>query len=757
MMAILGKSLRLRALNGSAIIGLALTAAIPGQAIAQDSAGEAAGNTGLAEIVVTAQRRLENQQDVPIAVSAVTSDALESGGVNTTNAITQLVPSVQFTRSGTSGLFFVRGVGTTNASGGEEGANAFYVDGVYIADLAQTISNFNNIERIEVLKGPQGTLFGRNATGGLVHIITRDPGDELTVKAKAGFANYDTFSGQFYAGGPLTEQIGMDIAFTGMKQGKGWGRNITRNEETRLGHYWGVRGKLVFKPSDALKITLAGDHNESFDNNAISWRLEDGTIGSAGQVGPGGQNSAHNDPAFSDQQNEGVSLTVQGDLGFATLTSISAFRNSKIYSEIDVDAGALPLIRIAPRSGTKSYQQEVRLSSNDTDPFAWQVGGIYLRVTNTIEQLQRGLAFAALGLQGQDIAGKVTTDSYAGFAEGTYAITPTTHLTAGVRYTKENREINATNTAILLDGTRLAPGVPPTPKLSYSEWTYRFSLRQDITDDINVYASVNRGFKAGLYTLQSPTNPPVAPQFIMAYEVGLKSELFDRRLRLNLAGFHYDIDNLQIRSAAGTLGSAVLLNAAQVKVNGFEAEFEAAPTETLRLFGGFTILDSKYKQFGGPNAATQAPIVYQSPATCPAALRGTANPGVLGAGPRTGGTTTCFGDVSGLRTALAPKFAATLGATLTVPLQGESEIRATAVYNYNSGYVFEPDNVFRQPSFSLLNMSLEYRINQNFAVEVWANNLTDEAYFAQKITSATGTASTLAAPRTYGLNAKLHF
>jgi iron complex outermembrane recepter protein len=720
-------------------------------------AQEAEQASGLQDIVVTAQRRAENQQDVPIAVSAVSAETLASGGVSTTNNLTQIVPSVTFTRSGTSGLFFVRGVGTTNASGGEEGANAFYVDGVYIADLAQTISNFNNIERIEVLKGPQGTLFGRNATGGLVHIITRDPGDALTAKAKLGYASYNTVTGQAYVGGPLSDTIGMDLAFTGMKQHKGWGFNPTTRRDVRKGWYWGLRSKIVFRPSDLWKVTLAGDYNKASDDFAIAWRLEDGTIGSAGQVGPGGQDTTINDPAFSNQNNGGVSLTVEGDLGIGTLTSISAYRNSQIYSEIDVDAAALGLIRIAPRSGTKSYQQELRLASNGDGPFKWQFGGNYLRVTNTIDQLQRGLAFAGAGLLGQNIAGKVTTNSYAGFGEATWSITPTTHLTAGARYTHENRVIEATNTTILLNGTALPPALPPVPRLSYSEWTYRFSLRQDLSENVNIYASVNRGFKAGLYTLQSPTNPPVQPQFIMAYEAGLKSELFDRRLRLNMAYFHYDIDNLQIRSAAGTLGAAVLLNAAKVKVDGFEAEFEAAPTDNLRLFGGFTWLDSRYSQFGGPGAATQAPIVYQAPATCPANLRGTANPGVITPGPRTGGTVTCFGDVSGLATALAPKLAVSLGANLTVPLEGERALRFNAVYNYNDGYVFEPDNVFRQPSYSLVNASIEYRHNANLAIEVWGNNLTDTAYHVQKITSATGTAATLAAPRTYGISVKLDY
>lgn len=167
---------RMALVYGVSAIAVLHCGAASAQASALSSAEQR--SQGLDEIIVTAQRRSESLQDVPIAVAAVTASSLEEAGVSATRDLPQIVPSVQMTRSGPSGLFFVRGVGTTNAAAGEEGANAFYVDGVYLGDLNQAINNFNNIARVEVLKGPQGTLFGRNATGGLIHIITREPGDE---------------------------------------------------------------------------------------------------------------------------------------------------------------------------------------------------------------------------------------------------------------------------------------------------------------------------------------------------------------------------------------------------------------------------------------------------------------------------------------------------------------------------------------------------------------------------------------------------
>ncbi len=721
--------------------------------------------TGLQDIIVTAQRRAENMQNVPIAVTAVTGAALESAGVNGTNALSQITPSVTFTRSGPSGLFFIRGVGTTNAAAGEEGANAFYVDGVYIADLGQTINQFNNVQRIEVLKGPQGTLFGRNATGGLIHVITRDPGDELVIKGKAGYANYDTVSGQVYVAGPITSNLSMDIAATGTSQGKGWGYNFTQNKETRLGGQWGVRSKIVWKPGEIVKFTLTGDHYEIDDNTALAWRIADGDYGINIGGTPGAlygspccQNATANDPQHSSLRINGISLKTEADLGFATLTNLLAYRKSENHSFLDVDGGPLPIIRFDYVSGSRSFQEELRLSSTTTEPFSWQVGVFYLRSVASNNQKQRGTAFGGLN-NGSNIQSKLITDSWAAFGEATYDITPTTHLTGGGRYTEDKRMFRATQTAIANEVPGAVLSFPSVAsgnvfdRLSYNEWSYRAALRQDITDQINVYGSYNHGFKAGTYSLQAPTQPAVRPQFITAYEIGVKSQLFDRRLRLNLAAYHYDITDYQIRSVLG--GTTALFNAGTVKVDGIDADFEAAPLDNWRVYGGVSILDSHYGYF--PNAV----YYYQSPATCVGTAASPAPTGVTpgaSTGAPTGGLTSCVGSVAGKVTPLAPKFTANLGGTYTIPLGEESKLLLNALYSYNSGYVFEPDGVQRQASFNLVNGSVEYRINAHFGVEVWGNNILNTRYYVQKINTAPfGTLASMAAPRTYGVNVKFDF
>lgn len=745
---------RLRAFLAAASTST-LALAAPGQA--QEAAPDAAPPEvhGLEEIVVTAQRRAENLQEVPIAIAAVTADALSRAGVNDTNSLSQVVPSVNFQRSGASGLFFVRGVGTTNASVGDEGSNAFYVDGVYIPDLSGTVTQFNNIARIEVLKGPQGTLFGRNAFGGLIHIITKEPGEVFEAQGEASYGNYETVQGKLYLGGPVAENLSMDLALTGYDQGKGWGRNVTLNRDIKKMQYWGARSKLVWRASDAVKVTIAGDYYDNDDNTAIGWSVDE-DFPVRGLTGPvysiGSMDTAADQYSLTKLKAWGVSGTIEADLGFANLTSITSVRDSQNNSDFDVDATQIPWLRITFESGSRAYQEELRLASADTKPLSWQIGAFYLR--SEVDNASRFRGLAAGGVNGGTfIDATLDTDSYAAFGELSYKLTPSTQVIGGIRYTKDKRKLGGGQYVVV--NNALGPFTPTEGGIDYGRFTYRLAIRQELTEDVSVYASYNRGFKAGTYSLQSPANPPVQPQYINAYEVGLKSELFDRRLRVNAAVFHYDISNYQIRSAAaGAIGAAVLLNAASVKVDGLDVEFDAAPTDNLRIFGGFNWLDSRFSNFGKPGSTYQAPFLYPLPAVCDAP--GTSDPGTSTGAP-TGGFATCFGDASGFQTPGAPDFTASLGASLTVPVSDTGELRFSLLGNYNSGFPFESDGLLRQKKYALLNGSVGYWLTEHWGVELWGKNITGTKYFQQKISTGLGATTDRSAPATYGVTIKFDY
>ncbi len=717
-------------------------AMVPSLAYAQ--AAEEPADNGVGDIVVTAQRREENLQDVPISVTAISSDTLAAVGVAGTTGISQIVPSVQMTTSGPSTIFFVRGVGNTSGNVGEEGANAFYVDGVYLGDLTSAGTKFNNIQRIEVLKGPQGTLFGRNSSGGLVNIITREPGDETVVQGKAGFGNYNTLQGQLYAATPLSDKVSIDVSLTGKDQQQGFGTNLATGRDVGLGWYWGARSKLVFRPGDATKIVLSGDYYKDHNDYVNGFYLTKGSVGTGGYRYPGDYNLNTVDNGYAHIQTYGGSLTIEHEFDFATLTSITARRGVKVSSTFDADYTNLRLVNAFVPSRVNTFQQELRLASATTRPFNWQLGVFYYNAKANVDGFRlTGLAFGGLN-NGTSTRAEMKTDSYAAFGEAGYDLTDTTHIIAGVRYTKDERTYVGTVTTIQT-GAIVAP---PGQKLSTGKVTYRVALRQDLTDKINVYASYNRGFKSGIFAATgNPADPAVGPQTIDAFEVGLKSQLFDNLVRFNLAGFHYKIDDYQIR-AQPEPGRTLLQNAATVKVDGVEGELTIAPAKGLTFNFIGTYLNSRFADF------PFSQFTYQSPATCNA--RG-ATPAGQTTGSATGGGINCFGNASGNRTPLSPRFASSASVTYRADLGEQSELIFNALWNHSGRIYFEADNRLSQKAYNVVNFSFELRPNKNWGVELWGNNMFDERYYQTGVGGTTGDHSEYAPPRTYGVNLKFDF
>jgi iron complex outermembrane recepter protein len=710
--------IRARLLIGAGLAAAAIGLAAP--ALGQDAQTQVSAEQGggLEEIVVTAQRREENLRDVPIAINAITANALKDSGILDTSALVQAVPSLNFTRSGPSGIFVIRGVSTPNGASGEEGSTAVYIDDVYMPDLASTINTFNNIERIEVLNGPQGTLFGRNAVGGLIRIMTRDPGKSPELNGQMGYGNYATYAGQLYAATPLSDKVGINLAFTGQAQTNGFGINQTLGRDFRTNDYWGLRSKLVAEPAENLKITIAGEYFWTHDTTATFLWTQSAAI-------PVSQNTRANYPSGTLIKVWGVSGKAELDLGAVSLTSISSYRDLRNHSNFDVDAGPTSVLQLFYETRNRAFQQEVRLASTDTDPLSWQVGAFYLHLITDIDQTQTG---SALGTNQSHIVTHGITDSVSVFGEATYSLTPTTHVTGGLRWTSDSRKlpIGYTDT-INSSGVVTLHRTNALSSVTYSNVTFRAALRQELSDTANIYASVNKGFKSGQFNLQSPHDAPVRPQTIMAYEVGAKADLLDRRIRVSLAAFHYDISDYQVRSSIG--GISALQNAAKVDVDGVDFNAEAAVAPQLRLTLGASWLNSRYAQFGGPGTGVIAPGVYP--------------PGRAG-------------NATGNKTALAPSLSVALGGTYTIPLGDESELRLTANYTHKTKYFFEANNVLVQPAYNLVNASVEYKLNEHAALEFYVRNMFDELYNVQEATSA-GITALAGPPRQYGANFKFNF
>lgn len=708
--------------------------------------------SGVEDIVVTAQRRNERIQDVPIAITAVTAASAARQGISGTEGLGIAVPTLQFSRqTANGGAPFLRGVGSPSATAGQEAPVAVYVDDVYIGAPSATLFQFNNIESTEVLKGPQGTLFGRNATGGVVNVHTRKPSQEASLDATAGYGSYDTFYGSAYVNAPLTSTLAFNVAVAGKDQTDGYGRSVARGDDIYKSRNWGVRGQLGWDPDADTSILLTADYSWNKGDIGQNVVIAPGTIATGGGTFNGRYRSLSDPSDFALSKTWGVSGRLEHRFGDYTFRSMAAYRKSNLEFLLDAD-GSLPgrpalISSYVADAYVNTFSQEVQLLSPQADAFKWILGAFYYRSEAGYDPvITSGAAFATQGgfsstTSSQDL------DSYAGFGEASYEFLPSTKLTAGLRYTSDHFNDNV----VLSNG--LSPVLPPSPfqqRDSFSKLTYRAILDTKLTPDILLYASYSRGFKSGGYNLSTPTQmigaatvpaDVVKPEVLDSYEVGLKSDLFDRKVRFNIAGYHYDYSNLQIGRVSN--GRVQTVNAAAARMNGIDIDYSFVPNRRINLGGGVSILDAKFKSF--PNG----PLYVPSPATCTPIPRTT--------GALTGGNTVCSVDLAGNRTTRAPKLTFTASATYTLPTDaGDFSVNGTLYHN--SGFFWEPDNRLRQPRHDLVNGSISWiSPDRKYEIKVYGKNLLDEYYYAYASESTTRDSWSPEMPRNFGGELTVHF
>jgi len=733
-------------------------------AIAQQAAaGAAAGGDqpkdsgpSVADIVVTAQFRAQNLQDVPIAIEAVNADTLSSSGVRTTDDLQIATTGINIQRQTGASLIFIRGIGTAGGQAAQEGAIATFIDGVYQPSPSSVTGSLANIERVEVLKGPQGTLYGRNATGGAVNIITLTPSFEPTGLIEFGYGNLQTVQARAYVSSGITKAIAADVSLYYNNQMKGFGRNLYTGTEISKGEDFAVRSKILFELGEDTKFTLGGDYNSSKGSFGVPQRVAPGavlidTVGLSDLPGvtpfPGGFYDAYTelDP-YIHIEGYGFSGTLEHHFGDVSLTSITAWRSLDIFTQTDSDGTSQQVTSAYLTEKNKQFTQELRLQG-DSGPFNWLVGGFFLHS-------KAGYApFDAFGSAIRAAFGGAPTSpdrlliennlqkttSYAAFGQITWSVGEATDITAGLRYTHDKRSINpdayvgySTDRDLLIPVPVALGAVAPggdtsgffAQQDSFSKLTWRLAIDQKITPDLLAYASYNRGFKSGIFNTTSFGNPAVKPEVLDAYEVGFKSTLLDRRLRLNGAAFYYDYSNIQLSQLVGS--SQVLLNAAVAEIYGGEASFEAAITDAFSLRGGVAYTHGRYKSF--PNA----PFFEQAP------------------GPGFGSIVTS-GDAGGNRTVYTPPWQINLAADYSVPV-GDGELAANISYLYVDKFYFTADNRSPQPSYDLVNTQLKYTSDAGLVVTLWGRNIFDKQYFASRFNAPAGETVVAAAGRTYGVS-----
>jgi outer membrane receptor protein involved in Fe transport len=676
---------------------------------------------------------------VPIAVSAVTAEQLRTAAITGTASLKLAVPSADVPVLNGYAAPFIRGIGSKAAGPATESPVSTYVDNVYIGNSSSALLQFNNIARVEVVKGPQGTLFGRNATGGLISVITRDPTSEVQGVARASYGNYDTAQGDLYIGGPIASGIKADFAAYGSRQGDGWGTNFFTGEDVgRTNYDYGLRTKWLFGDGP-LTVRVIADYS-AMKTSAFAQRIAFGWTAPP-PYGPayGGSpwDTALTVSPLLKTHGGGLSAKLDYELSPAvTLSSITAWRKNRYHNHFDGDVTPTDGREINAVQLDEQFSQEFQLLSGPASPFTW-VAGVFLYDANGRYDPSRLSAngpsrvgpFAAAPVSvtfaKQDVV------SIAPYAQATVEIAEGTKLTLGGRFSYERRTQHGEQFNYAPSGSLFSN---PTidQRLIAKKPTWRVAVDHQFGPSVLGYVSYNRGFKSGGANMTAVNAPFYRPEKLDAYETGLKSTLFDRRVRLNGAAFYYDYKNLQVVSS--NAGVISIYNGAAARTYGLELELDAQITSQLRVNAGYTWLDGQFTDF--PNALINIPNAA-------------------------GGVRQVFGSAQGNRLPNAPRSVATLNASYTIPI-GSDTLTLNGNAYFNSGYFAEPDNFRRQGAYELYNASADFTFRDRWTISVWGRNLSNEAVDLFPSVNGVGGGlgeprSSYAAPRTYGVTVGVKF
>ena len=694
--------------------------------------------SGLAEIVVTAQRRSESLQTVPIAITAVTATKLEAGGIHDAADLAIATPSLQSNDSIGYFLPRLRGIGSTATGAGIEGAVASYIDDVYIGSAPASLFAFNNVQRVEILEGPQGTLFGRNATGGVIDVLTKDPSHTTSGNLDVSYGNYDTFSGSAYITGALSDTAAIDLAVKGSHQGKGYGTYLpTGADADKNTKQFNVRSKLLWEPTSNTQIRLSGDYAQSAGDYPNPRDLIGGPpplFGLAQQGSP--WDSSADYPTKYDFEGGGVTLRADQRFDGFDIVSISAYRASTYHSAFDFDTTPTPALAVTQVLRDKQFSQELQLQSSSASRIKW-VLGLYnfdARSSNPetvlIESALQVPSSPFYPLSASETEGAQTTTSIAGFAQATVPLGTSTNLTGGFRYTSDMRKlVDAASNATLIGGTALPTTSLPNQSKDYGAPTWRLSLDHQFAPDVLAYVSYNRGFKSGGFNVQVPTAPAFLPEKIDAYEVGVKADLLDQRLRINPSAFYYNYQNIQVAyiTSSGGLG---LSNGPSAQIWGTELEGEAIVTRDLHITFGLTYLHDRFGDY--PNAVFYIPQAV--------------------------GNIVTSENAKGNRLPFTPDLATSLGFNYTIPLPADGNLVIESDWSHNDGFYTDSDNLRKQRPYDTVNASARWSFpGGRYWVGVWGKNLANDAVLTLQTTTAFADFASYAAPRTFGVTAGTKF
>lgn len=623
-------------------------------AMAQDDqAAEEVNPEDPTEIIVTAQKRSERLQDIALSVTALSAEALENRQINDTTALTQLAPSLTFQQGAnpSNASFRIRGIGTSLFGQGTEPSVSVVVDGVVAARQAQGFADLIDVERIEVLRGPQGTLFGKNSTAGVISVVTARPSKEWTGRVLGTVAEFDEYRIAGTISGPISDTIG--IRLTGFYNDVGgYIENVTRGDMANGFESFGIRGKLEFEPTDRLNFLLAAEYRENDAEccQQVLIRSDNPTLDTlVAPVVPGPRNTqvASNLPVTNTTSQQTYSLEANYEFDTVTLTSITAFQRFEFNNNVDVDGINTDVPRFTGPSFAQfdlnggpiaidNFTQELRLASVGKNRLNYVVGLFYsdlnldrgfsrrLAICSPANPANAGLAVGAacpapLNLSGGHTA-TLENEAYAAFGQFDYTLVGGLKLLGGLRFQHETLAVEGTRT-----GAPLLPGDLPLfgaingrVETSDDELTGQAGLQYEFSRRAQIYATYTRGYKGpGLdteVTANFVSQRPVEPELADAYEIGFKGSTIDGSLTIAASLFLTDFSNLQVQANRSDPDTGNFIfeqtNAGSARTKGFEVEATLRPDDNFSLGISATYVDATADVEG-----LGCPIQFQAGAT----------------------------------------------------------------------------------------------------------------------------------------------
>ena len=773
------------ALSGSGC--LALAALLPTAAQAQSAATAVQPADAGTEIVVTAQRRNERQVDVPITVTTLGADQLATANVNQLSDTAKLTPGLRFDTQGPAMQPTIRGVGTAITTSGGGPNVGIYVDGFFQPNTYVSDFQLLRVSSIQVLKGPQGTLFGRNTTGGAILVTSADPSTHTSAEFKATYGRFNALTLQGYATTGLTQDIAFDIEGQ-YRRSDGFVTNSAGNGKIGKSDSWSLRTGLKFNFSDNVSLLLRYTHAYVSDpttqltnafvdtsGDANFFKLVANPTASYGRTSSQGlplvylsapagtfrttpgQVTLNGVASFKAKSDTGTA-TFKADLGIADLTSYTQYRkdDSPYFGDLDatsVAPGTGPFFNIFVGVKDTTFSQELLLNSKPGGRLQWTAGANYFEYRDTWSV---GADFGT-GTYGPFGGSTTKTKSIAAFLDATYQLTDSLFVTAGGRFshdvvTDASFNTNPFTTSYLgpLGQTIPFAGAPgtaiPVADLKNNKFTPRVVIRYKPDSQSSLYASYTKGYKAGILNVGGLSQQPIQPENIDAFEAGYKFD--NRTLSVELAGYYYNYKNLQVSSFQN--GAAQIRNAASSRIYGLEAQFNYRITPAFTVNGGGAWTHARYKSF------TNAPFYgYCDPAATFGVSAVACLPAAFGGFP--GEIVQGSTDASGYHMQRSPEFTANLGASYDLDVASGKLTLSGNLY-YTSSFYFDPEQQFKQGGYALLSLRAQWTDpSKHYTLAVFGDNVTNKRYQSQVLFTTLGTGAVWSSPATYGISAGVKF